>query len=87
MDNSFNLICYDFQQKIIDIFNEQDKIPFQLKYFLFKEVWKIIKETKIKNDYEIQILKSKQQKSISTSIPVSNDFFQNNSEEIGEESN
>ena len=41
----------------------------------------------LKNDYEIQILKSKQQKSISTSIPVSNDFFQNNSEEIGEESN
>lgn len=81
MDKSFDLICYNFQQKIIDIFNEQENIPFQLKYFLFKEIWKIIKEAKIKKDYEIQMLNNEQEKEISTQVSVPDNFLQNTQKE------
>lgn len=82
MDKSFDLICYNFQQKIIDIFNEQENIPFQLKYFLFKEIWKIIKEAKIKKDYEIQMLIGEQEKEISTEVSIPDDFLQNTQKEV-----
>ena len=35
----FNQLCYDFQSKILDTFNNEQQIPFLLKYYLFKEIW------------------------------------------------
>lgn len=38
----FNQLCYDFQTKILDTFNNEQQIPFLLKYYLFKEIWENI---------------------------------------------
>lgn len=35
----FNQLCYDFQTKILNTFNNEQQIPFLLKYYLFKEIW------------------------------------------------
>lgn len=78
MNNDFDLICYNFQQKIIEMFNEQTNIPFQLKYYLFKELWEVIKETKIQKDYEIRIKNSKQDKVLTTEIPIPENFLNSN---------
>lgn len=70
-NNDFNIECLIFQQKIVKIFNEQ-KIPFLMKFYLFKQIWKEIK--KQKRQYDIQIYSKKFQKeqtlSTSTSIPI-----------------
>lgn len=46
MNKDFNILCYEFQEKIINVFNEDQNIPFLLKYYLFKEIWKTLKEEK-----------------------------------------
>lgn len=38
----------NFQHKLITLINEQQEIPFLLKYFLIKEVWEQTKRTKQK---------------------------------------
>ena len=40
----FNQLCYDFQNKILDVFNEEQNIPFLLKYYLFKEIWENVEQ-------------------------------------------
>ncbi len=65
-----NNTCYDFQQKIIDMFNEQEEIPFILKYYLFKDIWEKIEQTKFKNDYEIRA-SQKERKTLMAEIPIS----------------
>lgn len=43
-------ICFEFQQKFLNIFNEEQKIPFLLKYYLTKEIWESIEKRKIEID-------------------------------------
>lgn len=40
----FNQLCYDFQNKILNVFNEEQNIPFLLKYYLFKEIWENVEQ-------------------------------------------
>lgn len=76
-----DLICYNFQKEIINIFNNQEKIPFILKYYLFKEVWETIEQTKISKELQIRNAQQPQKKTLITEIPVSDEFLQNNQEE------
>ena len=58
-ENDYNLICYNFQQKIIQEFNKS-QLPFLVKFFLFQQVWETVKKQKIQNDYTIQSMKSRE---------------------------
>ena len=50
MEKSFEDICFEFQQKIVETFNEERNISFLMKYYLMKEIWDNIQENKdIKN--------------------------------------
>lgn len=71
-NKDFNIICLNFQQKIINVFNEEQKIPFLMKFFLFKQIWKIIKKQKIQNEIEARSSKTEEVQSITTSIPIEN---------------
>jgi hypothetical protein len=50
----FNKECYIFQKKLIDIFNEEENIPFLLKYYLFKDIWESVKENKFLIDRNVR---------------------------------
>ena len=63
-------ICYDFQKKIINIFNEQNELPFILKYYLFKDIWEIIQQKKVTNDLQIRNLNNSQKKFLTAEIPA-----------------
>lgn len=63
-EKDYNLLCYNFQQKIINIFN-QEQLPFLVKFFLLKQVWKIIKKHKKQNDYETYSFKTRKIEKIS----------------------
>lgn len=52
MENYYE-ICLSFQDNIIKIFNEQ-KLPFLMKYYLFKQIWQQIESMKREKDYQIQ---------------------------------
>ena len=78
--NNFNVVCFDFQNKIIDIFNKQE-IPFLMKYYLFKDVWDKIQQQKIKNDYQVYSLKSQKQETLTTTVDLPDEFFENNKTE------
>lgn len=80
-----DLMCYKFQQKIIDIFNSQENIPFILKYYLFKDIWETIEQTKVSNDIQIRSLEKSQKKELVAEIPISNDFSQKNDQEQKEQ--
>lgn len=58
-ENDYNLICYNFQQKIIQEFNKS-QLPFLVKFFLFQQVWETVKKQKIQNDYTVQSMKSRE---------------------------
>lgn len=47
-------ICFEFQQRFLDIFNEEQKIPFLLKYYLTKEIWESIEKHKIEIDMQVK---------------------------------
>lgn len=47
-NKTFEEICYSFQKKIIETFNNENDIPFLLKYYLLKEIWEDIQAYKIK---------------------------------------
>ena len=51
--DDFNIICSNFQEKIVNVFNEEDNIPFLIKYYLFKDVWKTVKNKKQEIDINI----------------------------------
>ena len=52
-EKTFEDICYEFQKKIVDIFNEEEYIPFLLKYYLVKDIWENIEEHK--NNIHIEV--------------------------------
>ena len=45
----FNQLCYDFQSKILDTFNNEQQIPFLLKYYLFKEIWENVERAVVRD--------------------------------------
>ena len=52
-EQQYNKTCFDFQEKIINIFNQQN-LPFLIKYFLFKQIWKAVKNSKKQIDLQMQ---------------------------------
>lgn len=71
----FNKKCYNFQKKIIDIFNEEENIPFLLKYYLFKDIWEKVQQNKFLIDGQNRA-DEVEQKVVSTSVPIPKDFLQ-----------
>ena len=55
-ENNLNLndVCYLFQKNIISVFNNQQRIPFLLKYHLIKEIWEDIEKNKLNIDMEVR---------------------------------
>lgn len=51
----FNKICYNFQKQFIDIFNEEENIPFLLKYYLLKQVWEKVEQNKFLIDRDVRL--------------------------------
>ena len=51
-EKTFNDICFEFQQTLIDVFNKEEDIPFLLKYYLMKEVWDSVQKNKMTIDKE-----------------------------------
>ena len=47
-NKTFEEICYSFQKEMIETFNNENDIPFLLKYYLLKEIWEDIQAYKIK---------------------------------------
>lgn len=80
-----DLMCYKFQQKIIDVFNNQENIPFILKYYLFKDIWETIEQTKVSNDIQIKSLEESQKKELVAENSILNDFSQKNNQEQKEQ--
>lgn len=68
--DDFNIICSNFQEKIVNVFNEEDNIPFLIKYYLFKDVWKTVKNKKQEIDINIQLLKKQEKKILKKEIPL-----------------
>ena len=73
----FNKKCYNFQKKLIDVFNKQEDIPFLLKYYLFKDIWEKIEQNKFLIDRDVRSDQVKQE-TVSVSVPVPDDFFEDN---------
>lgn len=46
--------CFEFQQKIIDIINGEEQLPFLVKYYLIKQIWDSISERKMSIDIEVR---------------------------------
>lgn len=80
MDN-INLICKDFQGEIVNIFNNQTRIPFILKYYLIKQIWERIEQKKIENDCAITAFQSQEGKASTTETPLQKGILQNNNNE------
>ena len=68
--DDFNIICSNFQEKIVNVFNEEDNIPFLIKYYLFKDVWKTVKNKKQEIDINIQLSKKQEKKILKKEIPL-----------------
>lgn len=74
-------ICYDFQKKIINIFNEQNELPFILKYYLFKDIWEIIQQKKMTSDLQVRNSNNSQKKFLTAEIPSIMEEKQQNKEQ------
>lgn len=69
MQGDFNTLCFNFQSSITDCFNQQQNLPFLVKYYLFKEIWEKIEQHKMGIDIEVrQSLIKQQQKTFD--IPI-----------------
>lgn len=66
MQKDFNIICYDFQKKIIDDFNNEKSIPFLMKYYLFKDIWESVQDKKARLEIAIKSQEPQEQ----TVIPL-----------------
>jgi hypothetical protein len=51
---TFEDIGYEFQKKIVEDINSENRIPFLLKYYLIKEIWENIQENKLQLDMEVR---------------------------------
>lgn len=64
MDNNktFEETCYDFQKKMVEIFNNEQNIPFLLKYYLLKEIWEDVQSYKLKMTQDLQTKAANEEK-------------------------
>lgn len=53
IEKTFEEKCYDFQQNLINVFNNEQDFPFLIKYFLIKEIWEDIQNQKNKMNEEM----------------------------------
>lgn len=53
IEKTFEEKCYDFQQNLINVFNNEQDFPFLIKYFLIKEIWEDIQNQKSKMNEEM----------------------------------
>ena len=53
-NKSFEEICYDFQKRVIETFNNEQNIPFLLKYYLLRDIWMNIESHKMQMDQDMQ---------------------------------
>lgn len=70
--NYIDKTCYDFKENIINIFNNEQSIPFLLKYYLVKQIWEQIKNHK----QEIEAEYNQEKTSKQTMESVSSDTIQ-----------
>lgn len=75
---NFNNKCFSFQQQFIDLFNQEEEIPFLLKYYLISQVWLNIENMKNKIYQENKPEKIVQK---TFTVPLSNNIEDNNEEE------
>lgn len=73
MSQNFNKYCYNFQKKIIDIFNEEEDIPFLLKYYLFKDIWKSVEQKKFLIDRDVRFNQVEQKDIFIPAVSSKND--------------
>lgn len=73
MSQNFNKHCYNFQKKIIDIFNEEEDIPFLLKYYLFKDIWKSVEQKKFLIDRDVRFNQVEQKDIFIPAVSSKND--------------
>lgn len=66
-NKTLNDYCVEFQQNIIDLFNDEQNLPFVLKYYLIKDVWDNIQSTKTKMDIETR---SKMQTTVTKTVDL-----------------
>lgn len=66
-NKTLNDYCVEFQQNIIDLFNNEQNLPFVLKYYLIKDVWDNIQSTKTKMDIETR---SKMQTTVTKTVDL-----------------
>lgn len=64
MDNNktFEETCYDFQKKMVETFNNEQNIPFLLKYYLLKEIWEDVQNYKLKMNQDLQTKAANEEK-------------------------
>lgn len=66
-NKTLNDYCVEFQQNVIDLFNNEQNLPFILKYYLIKDVWDNIQSTKTKMDIETR---SKMQTTVTKTVDL-----------------
>ena len=81
-NNDFNKICFDFQNKIVNIFNNEQNIPFLLKYYLFKDIWNEINKEKFNNDRILYSNLEPKEETVTASIDLPDEFFEDNETEV-----
>lgn len=64
--NYIDKTCYDFKENIINIFNNEQSIPFLLKYYLVKQIWEQIENHK--QEIEAEYNQEKTSKQIMESV-------------------
>lgn len=78
-NNDLNKICFDFQNNIIEYFNEAN-LPFLLKYYLFRDIWDGVNNKKIANDRILYSSLNKEEQ-VKASVEIPQDFFKENNKE------
>lgn len=74
MNDDLNLICKNFQDNLVNVFNNENNLPFILKYYLMQQVWQTVKQKKQENDYLLMSTKTEQRELV-TEVPVPEDFL------------
>ncbi len=81
MQKTFEDICFEYQQKIIDVLNQEENIPFLVKYFLIKEIWMSVENQKMQLDMQVRQRHPSEEKQISTVVLNNNENIEVANEE------
>lgn len=66
--NHSDKICYDFKENIINIFNNEQSIPFLLKYYLMKQIWEQIDNHRQEIEIEYNQINASKQNELSNVV-------------------